>query len=580
MEQFIIYRRLLFFCRPWWRYVLGASVLTLILAILQLPVPFFLKYAIDVIFPHHDYKLLNIFLLILLILLCIKVLFNYINNLILFLFRSKAICQIQYKLFEHMEYLNMTFYNNKQTGYLVSRLSSDTMNLQGLMADSLLTFTKNMLTFIIGVGALLFLHWKLALLALSIMPFFIYFTHTFSNKIRQYSTKVQEKSALVYNVFFETFYSIPIIKSFCLEQYQATRTRNKLQQSLKAMLNLRKTIILSTSISSFIGGLGPLLILWLGGQEIMNGHLSLGSFIAFNSFLGYLYSPVQNIIGLNTSIQTSLASLKRIFEIFDTPKENVYLSNFKNPLELNTDIKSIVFKNVNFSYNGNKPVLSNISFAIQKNEKIAFVGKSGAGKTTLINLLLKFYLPQEGSIYINDVDIRKIELKSLRKQIGVVLQNPYIFSGSIKDNIVIGKPSASTSEIVEAVKIANLYDYIMSLPDRFNTQVGERGIKLSAGEQQRLAIARVILKDPPLIVFDEATCQIDSNVEKLIHESMKKILIGKTAIFIAHRLFSLRQADKIIFIEDGKILKIGSHKELLKTLPAYQKLYDEQFKEL
>ncbi len=576
-EYLRLYYRFLLLCKPWWRYGVWAGVITLIIAGLQLPMPFLTKYAIDNIFPRKDFSMLNLVVIGLLILLIINTLSRFLNGLLLFLFRTKAIIYIQKRLFEHMEHLSMKFYNDRRIGELVSRVASDPNTLHGLMAETLLGFLRNLFTFLIGIGALFFLHPKLAFFSLLILPFFVYSLYFFSGRIRKKSKETRERIAHVFSSLFETLYSIPVIKSFCLETERLKKVEERLNAYFRSNLELFKLSAFSGSLASFIGGIAPLLILWLGGREIMTGHLTLGGFVAFNAFLGYLYGPVQTFMGLNTAVQTSFASLKRIFEILETPREDAYYK--KRGLGVKKIQGHIKYENVTFSYDGEKPALHNISFEIKPKEKIALVGKTGAGKSTIVNLLLRFYEPQAGNIYIDGVNIKEINAYELRKRIGVVLQNTLVLSGTIKDNIKVGNPKASDDEVMEAVKMAGLYEFIRSLPKGLDTEIGERGVKLSGGERQKIAIARVILKNPDILIFDEATSEMDSTAESEIKRAMEKIWKDRTVIFIAHRLFSLTHAQRIIFLENGRILKIGTHEELYKTIPSYRRLYEEQFKE-
>ncbi len=532
-----------------------------------------MKYAIDNIFPNKNLQLLNLLALVFLALALINTSSNFLNGLLLFLFRTKVTQNIQKKLFNHMEYLNMTFHNNQKVGQLVSRLMSDSSNIQGLLADTQLSFIRNVLSFFIGVSILFFLHWKLALMAISILPLFAYSLYFFSGRIRAKSTKLQQKIASVFEIFFETLYSIPLIKSFLLEEKQGEKARDKLENYFNSSLDLTKTSLLSGSITAFVGAMGPLLILWIGGREIIRGNLTLGGFIAFNGYLGYLYGPVQSLMGLNTTVQNSLASLKRVFEIFDIPRED---SNKKQLIYLRSEIEKIKYENVTFSYDGSKPAIKNISLTISAGEKIALIGQSGAGKTTLIHLLLKFYTTQAGGIYINDIKIQDIKFDDLRLRIGIFQQNPLIFSGTIKDNIKIGNLKATEEEIVNAGRIVDLYDFIVSLPNGFDTEVGERGVKLSGGQRQKLAIARVILKNPEILILDEATSEIDLDSERRIFEEVKKIINDKTAIFITHRLSNIINTERIVFMENGSIKGTGNHRQLYATIPSYRKLCDEQ----
>ncbi|MEO0129671.1 MAG: ABC transporter ATP-binding protein [candidate division WOR-3 bacterium] len=561
-------------CKEFYKYGYWSAVLTLVAIILQLPGPFLTKYAIDRVFPQKNMPLLNIIALGLLLLMVFKILSGFLNEILLFLFRTRAIMKIQLRLFAHIEDLSVAFHNEKTVGFFTTRLGQDTANLQGLIADTIINFARSILTFIFGICALFFIHWKLATISLLFLPFFAYFTYFFSGKIRDKTIQLQEAWRQLYDVFFETLYSIPVIKAFCLEDIQVKKADQKLTNLFQMNYDLTKTSVTSGSISAFIGGLGPLVILWYGGMEIMANRLTLGSYFAFTAFLGYLYNPVQTLISINAIVQRGIISLPRVFEIFhesteyDWVKENISLNGLR--------IKNIVYRSVSFSYNGTKPIIKNINFQINARENIAIIGKSGSGKTTLINLLLKFYKPTDGVILINGINIENIKTKDLRQKIGIVLQSPYIFSGTIADNIRIGNINASEEEMIRAAKLANIYDFILSLPKGFETEVGERGVRLSGGERQRLAIARVVLKKPEIIILDEATSELDVNTEKSIFDALYEAFGDKIIIMITHRLYNILNVDKIIYLEDGEVAGIGDHKTLYNINPSYKNLFDKQ----
>ncbi len=550
------YREFLFLSKTFWKHAIFAGILSILISLLSIPGPFLTKYAVDKIFPSKNINLLNIIVLAIFSLMVFKLISNFMSNLFLFLFRNKSTIFLQFKLFEHMQNLDMEFHQNYNTGERVSRLLNDTGRLQGLMVDIILTFLRNLLTFIVGTGALFFLNWKLALWSILLLPFYLYSINFFSPKIRQVSEKVQQEYSHLYHLFFENFYSIPFIKTFCLEKRQSQIVFEQLVKTFLVRLKSRKLSLISSSIASLIGALGPIIILWLGGREIMLGNLTLGGFIAFNSFLGYVYSPAQTIVGINDSIQTSLASLKRIFEILKLPQEE------KGRIKLNKIKGNILFKEITFSYNSNSPLIKDLLCEIKQGEKILIMGKSGSGKTTLVNLLLKFYMPQKGMVFIDGVNLKDIETISLRKRIGVVFQNSFIFTGTIRENLLISDHSASEEKIIDILNIVKLDNLVMRLPKGIDTCIGERGLKISAGQAQRLSIARVILKNPDILIFDEATSCLDQPTEKLIYEKIVENFEDKTIIFISHKSWSIiNYIDRVLLMENGRLIEIDKKED-------------------
>jgi len=545
------YKEILLICKPFWKYGVYGGIFGLIFSIFNLPGPFLTKYVIDKILPSKNVTFLNIIVILMFFFILSKIISNFLNNLFLFLFRSKSTILLQAELFNHMEYLPMDFYKKYNTGECVSRILNDVSNLQGLIGDTILQIFKNIFTFLIGIGVLFFLNVKLAFISFFTLPFYLYFANFYSLEIRKISGELQQKYSYLYNLLFENIFSIPLIKAFCLEERQYKIVFNQLTSIFSTHLKLRKVSLLFSSIASFIGALGPLLILWIGVYEIIGGRLTLGSFVAFNSFLGYLYSSIEGMIGINTIIQTSFASSKRIFEILPLPREE------KGNIKLKKLRGNIEYEKISFSYDGINFVFKDLSLYIKEKEKVLIIGKSGVGKTTLVNLLIKFYLPQKGEIYLDGLSIKKIDVFSLRKKLGVVFQVPFIFSGTIRDNLLIANPYASEKEIINALRIANIYEFIMSLPEKIDSDVGERGSLLSMGQKQKIAIARVILKKPDILILDEALSNVDKESEKLIFEAILKDFEDKTMICISHRYDNIiNYVDKIFLFEDGKIKEI------------------------
>jgi len=576
-EAFQLLRRFLPFLRPWRKYGILAGIFLFISVLLQLPLPLITRHVIDHVFPARDVQLLNWLVLGFACLLLLGYVLSLLSSFFLAKFRQNVLLRVTMRLFQHVEHLGLAFHNDTKSGYLMSRIGNDPQQLNGLMAESLLGFVRNVVTFLAGVGILLYLHWRLALVAMLVLPSFIFVLRFFSCRVRAQSAEVQERLGQIFDVMGESLAGISAIKSFCAETVQARKLEGKFRAAFRT--NLRFTMVgtLSAAASGLITGIGPLALLAYGGREVMVGNLSLGSFVAFSAYVGYLYGPVSGLMDLNLNIQASLASLARVMEILSLPTEDDASDLPLNQAVLPRLAGQVVFKDVSFSYNGGPDALANISFSVEPGEKIALVGRSGAGKTSLINLIMKFYSPRHGTVSIDGHDLGQIRARDLRRHLGIVLQNPFIFSGSVADNIRMAKQDATEEEILQVTKAAHAHEFIERLPDGYDTEVGEFGVKLSGGERKRLAIARAMVRDPEILILDEATSEVDSESERIIQEALANLLTDRTTFIIAHRLATIRNVDRILLIDRGRILDRGPHNELYDRSPLYRKLYDEQF---
>uniref|UniRef100_A0A7C4Y6N5 ABC transporter ATP-binding protein n=1 Tax=candidate division WOR-3 bacterium TaxID=2052148 RepID=A0A7C4Y6N5_UNCW3 len=547
-------RRFLRFLRPYWYKGLFAFLFMLLSVCLQLPMPFLTKFLIDNVIGTKSFRLLNIIGFVLIGVLFLQAFSIFIQRYLLSTFRGKVVFDLRMALFNHTERLRVSFFHNTETGYLMSRLNDDVNSIQGLLADTIVSFIQNILTFIVGICATLYLHPKLAIISFLILPFYALSIWVFNKRIRRMSYEVRESFAKVNKDLQELLSGIMVIKAFTGERYGSLRFIRSLKEGIRKSVrfDILGTIFSITSI--IISSAGPIVLIWYGCSEIMRGRLSVGGLIAFNSFLRYLFGPTQALMDINLSIQSSLVSVRRIFEILDKEVEEkdkgIELKDIKGEIE---------FKDVSFSYN-DKPVLRNISFKVEPCEKIGIVGETGVGKSTIASLLLRFYEPLRGRIMIDGIDIREIKIGSLRGNIGYVSQDIFLFSDTIRENIRFGRRDAGDEEIEEAVRIAGLDRLIKRLPKGYDTEIGERGVRLSGGERQRIALARAILKDPKILILDEATSNLDRKTEGMILRRMKEISNDKTLIIIAHRLSTIRDVDRVIRLEKGRIVYSGKNK--------------------
>lgn len=565
--------RFLNFLKPYWVKGLWAFLFTLLCVLLQLPMPFLTKYLVDKVIISKEFHILNIIGFVLIGVLFINTISSFIQGYLLTTFRNRIFFDIKIRLFSHVQKLSLSYFHKKQTGYLMSRISGDVEAAEGLLADTLISLVQNVLVFIVGVACVLYLHPKLAFISFSILPLYVLSLVVFNKRLRNMSYEVREKYANVQKDLQELLSGVFIIKAFTGEKVSAIRLIRSLKEAVRKDVRLSITSLIAGISSTVISTIGPLVLIWYGCAEIMRGSLTLGGLVAFRSFLGYLFGPTQALFSLNIGIQRSIAACQRIFEVLDTAPE----IEVKDAKQLKIKEGKVVFDDVSFSYDDKKPILQNISLQANPSEIIAIVGKSGVGKTTLVNLIPRFYELSKGRILIDGEDIRNVALKSLRQNIGIVSQETFLFSDSVKENIRFGKRDVSEEQIIDAAKLAYADEFIRHLEKGYNTNVGERGVRLSGGEKQRISIARAIVKNPRILILDEATSNLDSESERLIQNAIESLVQNRTTFVIAHRLATILNADKLVVLDEGKIVEQGTHEELYNLCGAYRQLYDGQF---
>ncbi|MEK7398501.1 MAG: ABC transporter ATP-binding protein [Candidatus Poribacteria bacterium] len=486
---------------------------------------------------------------------------------------NKVIYDLRTTAYAHLQKLSLSFYTQKDTGRLTSRISQDAERLQDFIVNSIQEFVMDIFM-LIGMSVILFhTNWRLAALTLIPLPAVAVASVIFGKKMHSLFHKIMAQMANITAILTDTIPGVRVVKAFAAEDREVIRFNKENQGYFVTNMRAAK---LSTiyfpimGVATFIGGI---IVQFVGGREIIYGNMSMGDLTLFMGFLWRFYGPIQGFTRLNQMLQRSTAAAERVFEIIDADAD---VRDKKDAVELDTIRGDIKFDNVEFSYDGEKNTLHNISFEVKAGQMVGLSGPSGAGKTTLINLLSRFYDVNEGSVSVDGHDVRNVKMKSLRDQISVVLQEPFLFQGSVADNIAYGKPDATMAEIISAAKAANAHDFIMDFPDSYDTIVGERGARLSGGEKQRISIARAILKNPRILILDEATSSVDSETESLIQSAIERLVEGRTTFAIAHRLSTLRKADKLLILERGEIVEQGTHDELLENNGLYKRLVDMQ----
>ena len=569
------YKRLLLYAKPYSGRLMLAFLFTSVAAAGNLFVPWILKDVIDKVLMNKDIFLLNTIAVTIVIVFFIRGICFYAQTYLMSYVGQKVIIDIREAVYRKLQFLSLGYFEKRQTGTIMSYVTNDVGALQGSIIESATDFVTEM-SILIGSLALMFnLHWKLSLLTLITMPLVAKAMDLFGKKLKRTSGIMQERAADITAVLQETISSVRVIKSFVREEYEIARFVKENYANFRAQMKNAQVMATLTPVIELIAAIGVTFLIWYGGFEVLNGNLTAGALIAFLVYATNLANPIKRLSRIYGNIQKAMAAAERVFSVLD---EKTDIVEKDNATELKAVIGKVDFKAVTFKYNENEVILKDINLAVKAGQMVAIVGPSGAGKTTIVNLLPRFYDPVAGNIYIDDVNIADVTLASLREKIGIVPQETVLFNGSIYDNILYGDLTATTEEVMAAAKAANAHDFIMQMADQYQTQIGERGSKLSGGQRQRIAIARAILKNPRILILDEATSALDTESEKLVQDALDKLMVGRTSFVIAHRLSTILQADMIIVMEKGHIVEQGSHEELLKLDGLYSGLYKLQFK--
>tara|TARA_B110000196_G_scaffold78361_1_gene67092 strand:+ start:3739 stop:5571 length:1833 start_codon:yes stop_codon:yes gene_type:complete len=505
-----------------------------------------------------------------------KNIFLYIKNILLRVVELKFVKEIRDRLYKHIQTLSLGYFHKHKTGSITSIVINDVGQLQnavGVVFQRLFVEPINILTF---VTLLFIISWKLAIISIIILPLAGSTIITIGRSIRRKSRRTQSKIADIMQILTETLSSIRIVKAFVNEKEEVKKFTSESQNYFKLLLKRARLDLISAPVTESFGVIIGVILLWYGGIEVLsNQGVSAEDFIRFIVILFSILGPIKQMSNVNMKVQTGIASAERIFKLLDTPPEIVEV---KNAVDLGDLSQSIEFDRVHFEYNdGDERVLDEVSFTINKGEVVAMVGPSGSGKSTIADLIPRFYDVSTGAIRIDGHDIRKATLSSIRGNMGIVTQEVILFNDTIKNNIAYAQPNVSDEAIRQAAEAANAMDFIEKSADGFNTLIGERGVNLSGGQKQRLAIARALLKNPSILILDEATSALDTESEKKVQSAIENLMKDRTALVIAHRLSTVQNADKIIVINEGRVLEIGTHNQLYENDGLYRRLYDIQF---
>ena len=563
------YLRLIRSLRPYAGRFLAAVACMLVASACTVIPPWLIKNVVDDVLIARNMTMLNILPVAIVLLFLGKALASYGHQYLMNWVGQRIVMELRIRLYDHMQRMSLRYLYGTGVGELMSRVTNDVTVLQSLVTSVVVNLVVQGATFLGMLGFLVYINWRLTILTFAVLPACVFILDRAGEKLRKVGHEIQEQIALVSSIVQEAFSAIRIVRSFATEDLELERFRERNASNFHALLHGVQVQAALTGIIEVLLIIALALILWLGGRDVISGELTPGELVAFLGYLGFLVQPIRVFTGVLSSIQFGKASLERIFDVLDTPLD---IESPEDAVVLPAIRGRVALEDVSFSYNANSAILKGVSLVAEPGEKIAIVGHTGAGKSTLVDLIPRFYDPDFGRVLVDGVDVRRMDLAMLRRQIGIVPQDPLLMKGSFRFNISYGVPDASDDRIRRAATIAGIDDFIEGLPKGYDTEIGERGVTLSGGERQRVAIARAIVRDPKILILDEATSSLDLEVEQRIQQAMRNAMEGRTSFIIAHRLSTVRDADRILVIRDGRIAEEGSHEDLLRLGGYYSHL--------
>ncbi|MCW8324518.1 SAV1866 family putative multidrug efflux ABC transporter [Staphylococcus aureus] len=574
-------KRYLQFVKPYKYRIFATIIVGIIKFGIPMLIPLLIKYAIDGVINNHalttDEKVHHLTIAIgiaLFIFVIVRPPIEFIRQYLAQWTSNKILYDIRKKLYNHLQALSARFYANNQVGQVISRVINDVEQTKDFILTGLMNIWLDCITIIIALSIMFFLDVELTLAALFIFPFYNLTVYVFFGRLRKLTRERSQALAEVQGFLHERVQGISVVKSFAIEDNEAKNFDKKNTNFLTRALKHTRWNAYSFAAINTVTDIGPIIVIGVGAYLAISGSITVGTLAAFVGYLELLFGPLRRLVASFTTLTQSFASMDRVFQLID---EDYDIKNGVGAQPIEIKQGRIDIDHVSFQYNDNEaPILKDINLSIEKGETVAFVGMSGGGKSTLINLIPRFYDVTSGQILIDGHNIKDFLTGSLRNQIGLVQQDNILFSDTVKENILLGRPTATDEEVVEAAKMANAHDFIMNLPQGYDTEVGERGVKLSGGQKQRLSIARIFLNNPPILILDEATSALDLESESIIQEALDVLSKDRTTLIVAHRLSTITHADKIVVIENGHIVETGTHRELIAKQGAYEHLYSIQ----
>ena len=537
---------------------------------------YIMKHVVDDVFVNRNEALLIPITLFVVGIMVVQGVASYFQTLLQSWVGMRITSNLQIRLFAHLMRMDLAFFHANSSGRLVSRFTNDVGLLRSITSTTLINLGKDLLSVIFLVGNMYYMDWRLAIIATVVFPLAIQPIRKISRRMRKVTVNTQEKTGELLTILDQSIQGIRMVKAYGMEEYEKKRLHLLVEEMFVMIYKAVRVRALSSPIMETLGGISIGLIIFYGGHRVIAGETSAGAFFSFITALLMAYRPLKSLANTHVGIQEGLAGAERLYTLFDLEP------TLKEPDDAKVFVPGkgeVRFENVNFSYDGKKMALNNFSMVVPGGRKVALVGASGGGKTTVLNLVMRYYDPQTGSVLVDGQDVRSADLASLRANIALVSQEVALFDDTIRANIAFGKLDATDAEIEQAARNAAAHDFVMELPDGYNTFVGERGVKLSGGQRQRLSIARAMLKDAPILLLDEATSALDTESERQVQAALEVLMKGRTTIVVAHRLSTIVDADHIFVIENGKIMEGGSHSNLLMQNGKYAHLYALQFAE-